>query len=50
MCALRLVSRMKRDWMAQGRRPSGLCGAGKGGAMTLYGQVMDGGDELMWGR
>lgn len=27
MCALRLVSRMKRDWMAQGRRPSGLCGA-----------------------
>ena len=29
MCALRLVSRMKRDWMAQGRRPSGLCGAGR---------------------
>ena len=28
MTALRLVSRMKRDWMAQGRRPSGLCGAG----------------------
>ena len=28
MAALRLVSRMKRDWMAQGRRPSGLCGAG----------------------
>ena len=27
--ALRLVSRMKRDWMVQGRRPSGLCGAGK---------------------
>jgi len=27
MTALRLVSRMKRDWMAQGRRPSGLCGA-----------------------
>ena len=29
MAALRLVSRMKRDWMAQGRRPSGLCGAGE---------------------
>jgi len=28
MTALRLVQRMKRDWMAQGRRPSGLCGAG----------------------
>ncbi|XP_071487027.1 transcription factor IIIB 90 kDa subunit-like [Diadema antillarum] len=25
--ALRLVSRMKRDWMHTGRRPSGLCGA-----------------------
>jgi len=25
--ALRLVARMKRDWMATGRRPSGLCGA-----------------------
>ncbi|XP_071961774.1 transcription factor IIIB 90 kDa subunit-like [Antedon mediterranea] len=27
MTALRLVSRMKRDWMHTGRRPSGLCGA-----------------------
>lgn len=27
--ATRLVSRMKRDWLAQGRRPSGICGAGK---------------------
>lgn len=27
MTALRLVSRMKRDWMHAGRRPSGLCGA-----------------------
>ncbi|XP_072031993.1 transcription factor IIIB 90 kDa subunit-like [Amphiura filiformis] len=27
MTALRLVSRMKRDWMHMGRRPSGLCGA-----------------------
>jgi len=26
--ALRLVSRMKRDWMSTGSRPSGLCGAG----------------------
>ena len=25
--ALRLVHRMKRDWMHFGRRPSGLCGA-----------------------
>lgn len=25
--ALRLVQRMNRDWMATGRRPSGLCGA-----------------------
>lgn len=28
MTALRLVSRMKRDWIHHGRRPSGLCGAG----------------------
>lgn len=27
MTALRLVQRMKRDWMSTGRRPSGLCGA-----------------------
>uniref|UniRef100_A0A3Q2X4R4 Transcription factor IIIB 90 kDa subunit n=1 Tax=Haplochromis burtoni TaxID=8153 RepID=A0A3Q2X4R4_HAPBU len=27
MTALRLVQRMKRDWMHTGRRPSGLCGA-----------------------
>lgn len=25
--AMRLVTRMKRDWMAVGRRPHGLCGA-----------------------
>ncbi len=25
--ATRLVQRMKRDWMAMGRRPTGLCGA-----------------------
>lgn len=30
MTALRLVQRMKRDWMHTGRRPSGLCGAGSG--------------------
>ena len=29
--ALRLVSRMKRDWISAGRRPAGLCGAGEGG-------------------
>jgi transcription factor IIIB subunit 2 len=27
MTALKLVSRMKRDWMSTGRRPSGICGA-----------------------
>ncbi|KAK6635628.1 transcription factor TFIIIB subunit brf1 [Polyplax serrata] len=27
MTALRLVQRMKRDFMHTGRRPSGLCGA-----------------------
>ncbi|KAK3751451.1 hypothetical protein QZH41_000748 [Actinostola sp. cb2023] len=27
MTALRLVARMKRDWIHHGRRPSGLCGA-----------------------
>ncbi|XP_061097050.1 transcription factor IIIB 90 kDa subunit-like isoform X2 [Conger conger] len=27
MTALRLLQRMKRDWMHMGRRPSGLCGA-----------------------
>ena len=32
MTALRLLQRMKRDWMHTGRRPSGLCGAGMSGA------------------
>ncbi|CDF39535.1 unnamed protein product [Chondrus crispus] len=27
MSALRLIARMQRDWMNEGRRPSGLCGA-----------------------
>ena len=27
MMALRLVSRMKRDWIQTGRRPAGICGA-----------------------
>ena len=27
MTALRLVSRMKRDWMSTGRRPAGICGS-----------------------
>ncbi len=35
--ALRLVSRMKRDWMSTGRRPSGLCGAGKGDICPISG-------------
>uniref|UniRef100_A0A8C2DPL3 Uncharacterized protein n=1 Tax=Cyprinus carpio TaxID=7962 RepID=A0A8C2DPL3_CYPCA len=29
MTALRLLQRMKRDWMHTGRRPLGLCGAGR---------------------
>ena len=29
MTALRLVARMKRDWIHHGRRPAGLCGACK---------------------
>ena len=28
MTAMRLVARMKRDWIHHGRRPAGLCGAG----------------------
>jgi transcription factor IIIB subunit 2 len=35
MTALRLVQRMKRDSIHTGRRPSGLCGAGKLVACTL---------------
>lgn len=35
--ALRLVSRMKRDWMQVGRRPSGICGAGILIAARLHG-------------
>lgn len=27
LTAIRIVKRMKRDWMSYGRRPSGLCGA-----------------------
>lgn len=27
MTALRLLARMRRDWMSSGRRPAGLCGA-----------------------
>ena len=27
MTALRLVARMKRDWIVAGRRPAGICAA-----------------------
>ena len=27
MTSMRILSRMKRDWIAAGRRPFGLCGA-----------------------
>lgn len=29
MTALRIMARMKKDWIHFGRRPSALCGAGK---------------------
>ena len=35
--ALRLVSRMKRDWIQTGRRPAGICGACLLLAARLYG-------------
>jgi len=35
--AMRLVSRMKRDWLHTGRRPSGLCGAALLVAARLHG-------------
>ena len=35
--ALRLVSRMKRDWIHVGRRPAGICGAGLLLAARLHG-------------
>lgn len=37
MTAMRLVSRMKRDWLHTGRRPSGLCGAALLVAARLHG-------------
>lgn len=36
LTALRLVQRMNRDWMATGRRPSGLCGAALLVAARMY--------------
>lgn len=27
MSALRLIARMKRNWISTGRKPTGLCGA-----------------------
>ena len=35
--ALRVVSRMKRDWLQVGRRPSGICGAALLIAARLHG-------------
>ena len=37
MTALRLVARMKRDWLQIGRRPSGICGAALLVAARLHG-------------
>eukprot|EP01116_Phalansterium_solitarium_P008378 TRINITY_DN2221_c2_g2_i1.p1 TRINITY_DN2221_c2_g2~~TRINITY_DN2221_c2_g2_i1.p1 ORF type:complete len:599 (+),score=216.18 TRINITY_DN2221_c2_g2_i1:112-1908(+) len=35
--ALRIVSRMRRDWLQTGRRPAGICGAGLLIAARLHG-------------
>ncbi|XP_055412882.1 transcription factor IIIB 90 kDa subunit isoform X2 [Bubalus kerabau] len=40
MTALRLLQRMKRDWMHTGRRPSGLCGAGLWSGLPSGWQVL----------
>jgi len=37
LTAIRIVKRMKRDWMSYGRRPSGLCGAAILIAARLHG-------------
>lgn len=37
MSALRLIARMKREWVSTGRRPSGLCGAAILLASKLHG-------------
>ncbi|GAM25688.1 hypothetical protein SAMD00019534_088630 [Acytostelium subglobosum LB1] len=37
--ALKFVARMKRDWMATGRRPSGICGASLFLASKVHGFV-----------
>ena len=39
MTALRLVARMKRDWIHHGRRPAGLCGAGMYMYMHMYSYI-----------
>lgn len=36
MTALRIVQRMKRDSIHSGRRPSGLCGAGRKSLFNIY--------------
>ena len=34
--AIRIVARMKRDWILYGRRPAGVCGAGNLSPLPLY--------------
>mmetsp|Transcript_13369 Transcript_13369/g.33932 ORF Transcript_13369/g.33932 Transcript_13369/m.33932 type:complete len:528 (-) Transcript_13369:2295-3878(-) len=41
LSALRLVARMKRDWMCTGRRPTGICGAALLVAARMHGFVRD---------
>ena len=37
MTAMRLLARMKRDWLHTGRRPAGVCGAALLVAARLHG-------------
>ncbi len=37
MTAIRLVARMKRDWIQTGRRPAGICGVGLLIASRMHG-------------
>jgi len=40
ICALRIIQSMKRDWMAYGRRPTGLCGAAIYIAAKMHGVII----------
>lgn len=46
MSALRILARMRRDWMAHGRRPNGLCGAAIIVAARMHGFYRSQGDVV----